>query len=108
MLNDESSLIKWMVSGPEVVRLIWEYRNKTSKDQDLRHHEDSEWFQSKFQKDVKNLVTIFRNKGPFSTTELTTIGNERKLMNDTSVTNVVTASEYGLTVSRKNCMIVID
>lgn len=99
MLNDESSLVKWMVSGPEVVRLIWEYRNITSKDEDLRHHEDRKWFQSKFANDVKNLVTIFQTKGPFCTTELTTIGDERKTMDNISINNVVRASDCGSKVS---------
>lgn len=102
MLNDESSLIKWMVSGPEITRLIWEYKNISSKTEDLRHHEDSKWFQSKFSNDVKNLVITLRNKGPFSTTELTTIGNDRKSMNAEATNNVMAASELGLKVSSIN------
>lgn len=99
MLNDEYSLVKWMVSGPEITRLIWEYKNISSKTEDLRHHEDCKWFQSKFANDVKNLVVNLRNKGPFSTTELTTIGNERKSMNTESTNNVMVASQWGSAVS---------
>lgn len=100
MLNDEPSIIKWMVSGPEISRLIWEYKNLSSKSEDLRHHEDSKWFQSKFSNDVHNLVDEMRNKGPFSTTELSTIGHERKLMGEESTKKVVAASGLGLTVSK--------
>lgn len=100
MLDDESSLIKWMVSGPEISRLIWEYKNISSKTEDLRHHEDRTWFQSKFSNDVKNLVNTLRNKGPFSTTELTTIGNDRKSMNSDSINSVIEASELGSKVSK--------
>lgn len=99
MLNDESALIKWMVSGPEISRLIWEYKNISSNTEDLRHHEDCKWFQLKFANDVKNLVNILRNKGPFSTIELTTIGSERKSMNAESTNNVMAASQLGSTVS---------
>lgn len=99
MLNDESALIKWMVSGPEISRLLWEYKNISSKTEDFRHHEDCKWFQSKFANDVKNLVTNLRNKGPFSTTELTTIGTERKSMNTDSANSVMEASQLGIKVS---------
>lgn len=99
MLNDETSLIKWMVSGPEISRLIWEYKNISSKSEDLRHHEDSKWFQSKFSNDVKSLVNTLRDKGPFSTLELTTIGNDRKSMNTDSINSVINASQWGSTVS---------
>lgn len=102
MLNDEASIVKWMVSGPEISRLIWEYKNLSSKTEDLRHHEDSKWFQSKFSRDVQNMVKEMRFKGPFSTTELSTIGHERKLMNKDSIKNVMAATSLGSTVSKVN------
>lgn len=100
MLNDEPSIVKWMVSGPEISRLIWEYKNISAKTEDLRHHEDRKWFQSKFANDVESLVNNFRNKGPFSTSELTTIGSDRKSMNAESAKCVMDASELGSNVSK--------
>ncbi len=100
MLNDEVSLIKWIVSGPEISRLIYEYKDTSTKKEDLRHHEDSPWFQSKFVNDVRNLVKNLRSKDPFRTTELSTIGTEVKLMNEVSTQTVMAASELGLTVSK--------
>lgn len=97
-LNDESSLVKWMVSGPEMARIIMEYRDLSSIDEDLNHHEDTKSFQSTFRQHVKALATIFRNKGPFCTTELTTIGIERKVMSEAAVDNVMKAPEIGMKV----------
>lgn len=104
MLDDEVSLIKWMVSGPEISRLIYEFKETSAKKEDLRHHEDSKWFQSKFVNDVRNLVKTLRSKDPFRTTELSTIGHEIKLMNADSTKSVMAASELGSTVSFKTKM----
>lgn len=97
-MNDESSLVKWMVSGPELTRIIMEYRDLSSSDLDLRHHEDTKSFQATYRQHVKALVTSFRNKGPFCSNELTSIGIERKVMNDAARDYVMTASEIGLKV----------
>lgn len=97
-MNDESSLVKWMVSGPELTRIIMEYRDLSTSDEDLNHHEDTKSFQSTFRQHVKALATTFQNKGPFCTTELTTIGIERKVMTEAAADNVMKASEIGLKV----------
>lgn len=89
--------MKWMVGGPELTRLIMEYRDLSSSE-DSKHHEDTKSFQTTFRQHVKALVKVFRSKGPFCTTELTTIGVERKIMNDTARDNVMKASQKGLTV----------
>lgn len=99
MLNDETAIIKWMVSGPEISRIIWEHKNVSTKSEDPRHHEDSKWFQTKFANDVRSLVMTWREKGPFSTTELATIGHARKWMDEDSAKNVLAAEQLGQTVS---------
>lgn len=86
-----------MVGGPELTRLITEYRDLSSNE-DLNHHEHTKSFQATFRQHVKALVKVFRSKGPFSTTELTTIGIERKIMDDIARDNVMKASRIGLTV----------
>lgn len=86
-----------MVGGPELTRLIMEYRDLSSNE-DSKHHEDTKSFQTTFRQHVKALVKVFRSKGPFCTTELTTIGVERKIMSDTARDNVIKASQKGLTV----------
>lgn len=101
MLDDEVSLVKWMVSGPEISRLIYEYKEISVKKEDLRHHEASKWFQSKFANDVRNLVNNLRCKDPFRTTQLSSIGHEIKIMNEESSITVIGASELGLTVSSR-------
>lgn len=100
MLNDETAIIKWMVSGPEISRLIWEHKNTSTKSENLRHHEDSKWFQSKFANDVRNLVKTWRDKGPFTSTLLATIGHERKMMDEDAANNVLAAKQLGETVSQ--------
>lgn len=89
-----------MVSGPELTRLIMEYRDLSLNNEDLRHHEDTKSFQATFSRHVKSLVSTFQKKGPFCTASLTTIGNERKVMDDIARDNVVKASELGQKVKK--------
>lgn len=97
-MNDELSLVKWMVSGPELTRIITEYRDLSSTDEDINHHEDTKSFQATFREHVRALVTTFRNKGPFCTIELTSIGIDRKVMNEAAADNVMKASKLATKV----------
>lgn len=78
-----------------------EYRDIFEQDDNINHHEDTRAFQTVFCQHVKSLVATLKNKGPFSTTDLTTIGIERKVMDDTAIRNVTNASEFGTNV---NCV----
>ena len=73
LTENPSQLLRWMICGPEVSRLINEFQTSeelTKKSQsegpDLRHHEQMSGVQATFQKQVKALCTTFVEMGnPF-------------------------------------------
>lgn len=81
-----------MLSGPEIARIIQEY-NGIEEVQDNRHHEDSESFNKKFAAHVKELLVILEEKNIFGTSDLTSIGNDRVVINQTNNDRVLRAPQ---------------
>ncbi len=68
LTENPAALHRWMVSGPEMARLIQEFEISTDKKKttDLRHHEDTEHAQTAFKRDVCSLVNTIDHFGnPF-------------------------------------------
>ena len=68
LTENPAALHRWMVSGPEMARLIQEFEISTDKKKttDLRHHEDTEHAQTAFKHDVCSLVNTIDHFGnPF-------------------------------------------
>ncbi|CAB3987554.1 Hypothetical predicted protein [Paramuricea clavata] len=68
LTENPAALHRWMVSGPEMARLIQEFEISTDKKKttDLRHHEDTEHAQTAFNRDVCSLVNTIDHFGnPF-------------------------------------------
>ena len=68
--NDET-LRRWMVAGPETAQLLSDYNNKysTKANPGQKHHEQIPSIQKRFATDVKNLYREFEEAGnPFSDT----------------------------------------
>ena len=64
--DNESALTRWIVSGPEVARLITEFESTSETDTVDPHHEQSFAVQQAFVSDVKKLVECFERMGnPF-------------------------------------------
>ena len=70
--ENPNALRRWMVSGPEVARVISEFESgilaqiSRSKKNNLKYHEETPSIQSAFQKNVKALVTTMEEIGnPF-------------------------------------------
>ena len=57
LTENPAALHRWMVSGPEMARLIQEFEISTDKKKttDLGHHEDTEHAQTAFKRDVCSL-----------------------------------------------------
>ena len=53
ILDNESSLIKWVIGGPEIARLVKNFNNEQHGAMN-KHHEDTGAHENKFRKDVKN------------------------------------------------------
>lgn len=60
LTENPSALRRWMVSGPEIARVVNEFENEmkvaSSNDVKTDHHEENRSFQMTFFKDVKSLV----------------------------------------------------
>ena len=69
LFDNEPALLRWMVSGPEVARVVHEYEvNEVhgKKSPSTKHHEQSRSAQAAFAGDVKKLVTKLEEMGnPF-------------------------------------------
>ena len=69
LFDNPQALQRWMVAGPEVVRMLEEYETLYSGDEhqsESKHHEMVPSFQKKFQKDVKALKMSLKDMGnPF-------------------------------------------
>ena len=64
-----AALKRWMVSGPEMARVIGEFEASTEKRKKLdpRHHEEAKHVQKAFERDVRSLVSTIEEMGnPFT------------------------------------------
>lgn len=80
LTDNPSALRRWMISGPEVARVVREFETsleRSSRDKmSDEHHEQSPSFQANFRDDVSNLVAVIQEAGnPFSerTTDFITL-----------------------------------
>lgn len=57
LISNPGALRRWMVSGPEVARIVTEFENDAFKipNNDNRHHEQHYGMQAAFHKEVKSL-----------------------------------------------------
>ena len=70
LTENPSALRRWMVSGPEIARVVNEFENEmkvaSSNDVKTDHHEENRSLQMTFFKDVKSLVAAMEGLGnPF-------------------------------------------
>ena len=66
LTDNPSALLRWMVAGPEVARLIQEFEIGSKKSDSTHHHDQTRSVQVSFIKDVCSLVTAMEHFGnPF-------------------------------------------
>ena len=66
LTKNPAALRRWMVSGPEVARMIKEFENVVPSSQTLEHHEQTPSTQTASKKDVLSVVSEFKDFGnPF-------------------------------------------
>jgi hypothetical protein len=69
LTENPAALRRWMVSGPEMARLIGEFEASLEKTRqpDFRHHEQTKHVQMTFAQDVRSLTSTIEEMGnPFS------------------------------------------
>ena len=74
LMDSPSALIRWMVAGPELARLVTEFEENTkslpSDAQTTRHREQTKSTQVAFHHDVQQLVLVFEEMGnPFTSVD---------------------------------------
>ena len=99
--ENPEALRRFMISGPELARIVEEFEQSTFQTTDSKHHEQYPKFQSKFKEDVKSLIKAFSNTGnPFLEDSKDLISLETSaIMPHEVVTNVINAKDNG----RKLC-----
>ena len=94
--ENEATLTRWMVAGPETARLLMEFDEKHSmkkKDTD-RHHEQIPSVQKKFLSRVKSVTDVMEEIGnPFADTSSDLYTLDTKVIMPASVVNAVRSAE---------------
>ncbi len=99
LLNDSASLMKWMVSGPEIVEMVQNFRFQESESKNKKHHEDTEAFEKQFRKDVEAMQRAIKDLGnPFSDADNKLVSLVSKvIMDEEAVSSVKKADSIGKT-----------
>lgn len=76
--ENDAALKRWMISGPEMARIIQEFQESAGlkTDEKDRHHEQALSTQKRFASNVQNVINVFNELGnPFkeSSTDLLTM-----------------------------------
>ncbi|KAK3736761.1 hypothetical protein QZH41_008001 [Actinostola sp. cb2023] len=108
LTENSSELLRWMISGPEISRMIHEFESSQElvnltdgNTVNLKHHEQTNAVQTKFIKDVKSVCEVFDNMGnPFTDDSSDLLNLDTKdIMNSDVVTTVRTIEAIG----KKKC-----
>ena len=66
LTENPAALRRWMVSGPEMARVISEFEGTKTTDKVFRHHEEAKHMQVAFHRNVKSLTAVIEEMGnPF-------------------------------------------
>ena len=90
LTENPAALRRWMIAGPEVVRIIQEFEETSAKEvseEKRRHHEQTPCIQTVFKKDVLSLVSAIEEMGnPFQedSTDLLIL-DSKEIMDETVV-----------------------
>ena len=99
LTGNPAALRRWMISEPEVARLIAEFEaspeaDKETKPGSLRHHEEAKRTQLSFAEDVKSLTSVIDDMGnPFTEESGDLLVLDTKDLADSSVLKTVEEAE---------------
>ena len=66
LIENPAALRRWMVAGPEIARMIQEFKGDNSTTDEYDHHEQKKGIQNAFPKDAVNMIPSFKELGnPF-------------------------------------------
>src|SRR6218665_1676936 len=93
IFDNESALIKWMVAGPDIARIITEFEDVASigSQSTLQesHHEDTRAFEKRFRTHARQMISGISEEGnPFESNQLVSIGSRKLIATEESVLKV--------------------
>ena len=98
LTDNPSALRRWMISGPEVSRVIGEFESsqlKESRKVDTRHHDQTASVQKSFAEDVCRLVMVIEELGnPFEEKSQDLLVLDTKEIADSAVVNTIFNAKY--------------
>lgn len=97
LTENSAALRRWLVSGPELSRLVQEFEGSVLLQEERRHHEQTPGVQSAFLKDVVNTMSSFEELGnpSISDDENLMAIHAKDIMDDAVVQTVVNARAIG-------------
>ena len=100
MFGNETALLKWMVGGPEIARMVHEFEftvDSSSESHTESHHEVSKNFQSRYIGHVSKVVQTLQVDGnPFMEKELQTADCQKIILTATAEKSVIEAKAKGM------------
>ncbi len=95
ILDNHISMMKWMVAGPEISRLLHSFDDKED-DEDSLHHEDTDSHEKRFRRHVSSFKSVFDEAGnPFNEEDILIHVISKKIMHESAATSVKIAYDIG-------------
>ena len=98
ILESDESLLKWMVGGPEIARMVNEFEvsAESANHVVLPHHENSTSFEKRFRNHIQSFKKTFEEIGnPFAESANLMQVMTRIIVNESSVKSVANAKQIG-------------
>ena len=101
ILTNPTSLVRWMVAGPEISRMVKEYEDLVGivalyGDTQYSHHEDTKAFEKRFQNDVRSLVQVIEDEGnPFQEDYVLVSLVSKEVMDGPAIESIKQAASLG-------------
>src|SRR6218665_1789141 len=99
LTESDAALSRWVIAGPEVIRILQEFECSINSDsEDRKHHEQKPSYQRRFKVDVKNLIEVLDEMGNvYSESDASDLFSldTHTLADKTVCTTVTTAFELG-------------
>ena len=97
ILDSNIALMKWMVAGPEMIRILRDFEEANNvRSEEVNHHEDTYTFKRQFRKDVLSFRNTFEEMGsPFEEKNILINAVSKHIMNENATKSVKVAVSTG-------------
>ena len=93
ILDSNIALMKWMVAGPEMIRILRDFEEANNvRSEEVNHHEDTDTFERQFRKDLLSFRNTFEEMGsPFEEKDILINAVSKYIMNEHATKSVKVA-----------------